>query len=202
MENTTTATQIATRRFSWKTLLVGVVLGIVLFIGGTFALLLGSYTFFRKEAITKMAEAKELKPLLLRADLNWSVKDLNGESVDLKTFAGHPLLLHFWNPACVSCIAEIPSLNSLYETFQAKGLTVAGIALYADDELAIDVAQYGVRFPVYSVDKEDIPSFFQLSATPTTFIIDQDGFVALKHAGAVDWSNGDGAAFVEALLAR
>ncbi|MCF6287301.1 MAG: redoxin domain-containing protein, partial [Candidatus Hydrogenedentes bacterium] len=115
MKDTTPPKKINLRRFSWETLLVGVVLGIALFVGGIFAILLGSYTFFRKEAVTKMAELKELKPLLLRADLDWSVKDLNGDSVDLKAFEGQPLLLHFWNPTCVSCIAEIPSLNTLYD---------------------------------------------------------------------------------------
>jgi thiol-disulfide isomerase/thioredoxin len=200
MEEKPTPTPPSERRFSWKTLIVGAFLGIVIGAVGLAASILGAYAFFQKESVAKMAETKELEPLLLRADFDWSVKDLDGNATSLKALSGQPSLLHFWKPSCVSCVAEIPSMNELYEAFGAKGLNFAAIALQADEDLAVDVAEHGVRFPVYSADLNAIPPVFKIKGTPTTFVIDRDGLVILKHAGAVDWSAGDIGAYLDRLF--
>lgn len=188
------------RRFAWKTLLIGALIGIGLGGVGLAALLLGSYAFFNQQAVKKIADTKELKPLLLRADFDWAVMDLQGNSVDLKQQAGKTTLLHFWTPTCVSCIAEIPSLNALFDTFAPKGLSVVAVALHGEGDLAGDVAMHDIRFPVYSVDRSVIPPVFNSHALPTTYLIDTEGFVTLHHTGAVDWSSGDAGAFLERLL--
>jgi len=189
------------RRFHWKTLLAGAVLGMVTGALALAALLLGSYAFFQKAAVTKMAEIKELEPLALRADLNWTVTDLRGAPFDMNRLDGQPLFLHFWTPSCVSCIAEIPGINALYDTFQDRGLAFAAIALHADDALAADVAAHGIRFPVYRGNSPDIPTVFKVRSAPTTYVVDRDGFIVLHHAGAVDWTAGDGHAYLEKVLA-
>lgn len=199
MEDTPTETHSRKPAFAWKTLLVGAVLGVVVGVLGLSALVLGSYAFFQKKAVIKMAETKELSPLLLRADLEWSVTDIQGETVSMTSFSGRPLLLHFWNPTCVSCVAEIPSLNALYERFEAQGLAFAAVALHGEDSLAVDVAANDIRFPVYRGDLKGIPPVFKATATPTTCIVDPDGFIVLRHAGAVDWMAGDGPAYLERL---
>ena len=200
MEETPAPAPQSKRPFPWKALLAGALIGIFVGIFSLTAVVLASYTFFQKAAVTRMAETKDLKPLLLRADLDWTVDDLDGQPVSMKTLAGQPLLLHFWNPTCVSCVAEIASLNALYDAFQAKGLAFAAVALHADDALAVDVAENKIRFPVYRGDSKTVPPVFTVTATPTTYVIDRDGFILLHHTGAVDWMNGDGPAFLERLL--
>ncbi len=188
------------RRFAWKTLLLGALIGIGLGSVGLAALLLGSYAFFNQQAVKKIAESKELKPLLLRADFDWSVTDLQGNSVDMKQQLGKTTLLHFWNPTCVSCIAEIPGLNAFYDTFAPQGLSLVAVALHGEGDLAGDVAMHGIRFPVYAADRSDIPPVFNTHALPTTYLIDTEGFVTLHHTGAVDWTAGDAAAFLKRSL--
>ena len=132
---------------------VGIFVGAI----GLIAITLITFLFFQKEASQKMAETKELAPLLLKADFDWSVEDLNGNPVSLSTFAGQPLLLHFWNPSCVSCLAEIPSINDLYDNFGERGLAFAAVAIEADGDLAVDVAENDIRFPVYRGDTKTPP---------------------------------------------
>jgi cytochrome c biogenesis protein CcmG/thiol:disulfide interchange protein DsbE len=184
------------RGFAWKTLVLGLLLGLVGGTVGLAALILGAYAFFQQEAVTAMAEQKELEPLHLRADLEWTVTTLDGTEVSMSTFSGQPLLLHFWNPSCVSCLAEIPSLNDLYETFAPAGLQVIAVAIQGDDGLARDVAAHGVAFPVYAGSTATLPAGLRPTAIPTTYLIDRTGFIHLAHRGAADWSRGDTADFL------
>ena len=184
------------RGFAWKTLLIGLLIGLVGGTVGLAAIILGAYAFFQKEAVTAMAERKELQPLKLRANLDWTVTDLQGETVNLQTFGGQPILLHFWNPTCVSCIAEIPGLNTLYETFAPQGLTVVAVALHGEEDLSVEVARNDIRFPVYEGKTGTIPDGLRPTGLPTTYFIDAAGFIVLDHRGAVDWSSGDGADFL------
>tara|TARA_R110001592_G_scaffold159604_1_gene391215 strand:+ start:223 stop:849 length:627 start_codon:yes stop_codon:yes gene_type:complete len=200
MDESPTPSPASARSFSWKTLLLGALLGIVLGIVGIIGTLLISYAFFQKAAVSKMADVKELKPLVLQSDFNWSVNDLQGAPVDLTALQGQLVLFHFWNPTCVSCVAEVPGMNALYDTYRDKGLNIVAVALNTEDDLAVDLADLEVRFPVYTIKREDIPPVFASQAIPTTFIVDQTGFVVFQHTGAVDWTTGDGGAFIEKFL--
>lgn len=184
------------RRFAWKTLLVGILAGLAAGSVGLAVVILGAYAFFQEQAVKAMAEQKELKPLTLRADLDWTVTDLQGETVNLQSLSGQPILLHFWNPDCVSCLAEIPSLNALHDAFAPRGLAMVAVALHGDGDLGVDVAAHQIRFPVFAGKTANIPDVLSPSAIPTTFLVDEAGFIVLRHRGAVDWSKGDAADFL------
>lgn len=189
----------ANSRSHWKPFLaggcLGMLLGAILLLGG----LLVAYGFFQKEAVKKMAEVKEMKPVQLRADLAWTVQRPDGTSLDLQTLRGRPIFLHVWRPECVSCVAEIPGINALFDTFAAKGIAFVSIALDDTEELDVALAMHDVHFPVYTRTNDTTPSIFETRATPATFIIDQAGFIVYNHSGAVEWDSPDARDFLERL---
>ncbi|MBX3180424.1 MAG: TlpA family protein disulfide reductase [Candidatus Hydrogenedentes bacterium] len=174
---------------------VGVVTGAALLL----AALLGLYAFYQKEAIHKMAETKELKPVRLLADYGWMLEDAAGEPVDLRALRGRAIFLHLWRPECVSCVAEIPGLNALYNDTQHLDLAFVSVALDPDADLDDAVALHGVEFPVFTGKSAEIPSAFEAHSTPTTYIIAPDGFIVFRHAGAMDWDSPDARGFLESL---
>lgn len=186
-----------TPRSPWKLLVAGGCLGCILGAAALLATLLIAYGFFQQKAVQKMAEVKELKPVQLRADYGWAVKRSDGSPLSLESLKGKPIFLHFWRPGCVSCVAEIPGINALYETCAEKGMVFVAVALDAPEDLDGALQMDGVLFPVYTVDVASIPPVFATTSTPTTWIIDKAGFIVYSHAGAVDWNSEEGRAFVE-----
>ena len=183
-----------------KTFLFGFVAGFVAALLLLVAGLLGAAFFLRDTLVERRAERLEAPPLApgMKAEYGWSVVDASGKKIPLSDFEGTPIFLHFWSPSCLSCEAEVASLNKLYEDTKDSG--VAFIAISADtkaDELDAAARRLGIKYPVYTVDAP-VPSVFQFTAGPATFIIDHTGLLVFKHVGASKW---DGAAVVGFLRA-
>lgn len=189
-------------RASWKLIMAGGCLGIVVGAAALLAGLLIAYGFYQQKAVKKMAEVKELKPVHLRADYGWTAKGVDGTTLSLESLKGKPVFLHLWRPGCVSCVAEIPGINALYNTFAEKGMQFVSIALESGKDLNADLQVNGVEFPVYTVEGNKLPAAFPATATPTTYIIDKAGFIVYSETGAVDWNSEDGRAFLESLCAQ
>src|SRR5262245_25867437 len=72
---------------------------------------------------------------------NFTVKTLDGESVDLNTLLGEgkPVLIDFWATWCGPCRVEIPHLNELHQKYGKDGLIVIGMNLEnpAEDRQAV-----------------------------------------------------------------
>lgn len=197
MESTAQTTE--KPRSPWKILLAGGCLGAIAGAITLLAALLIAYNFYQQQAVQKMAETKALKPVQLRADYDWKVTGMDGETLSLESLRGKPVFLHLWRAGCVSCVAEIPGINALYNAYAGRGMAFVTIALGEKEKLESELQLHDVQFPVYTTAGDKLPPIFNTASTPTTYIIDRDGFIVYSHAGAVDWNSEDGRAFVEAL---
>src|SRR5215470_11605498 len=106
------------------------------------------------------------------ADLNFTVKDINGKDVALSEFKGNVILLDFWATWCSPCRKEIPGFVQLYNTYQSRGFVVLGVSV--DDSLpAVKkfVQQFKVNYPVLmGHDRADLQkAFAPMPGYPTTF---------------------------------
>jgi peroxiredoxin len=121
-----------------------------------------------------------------KANLNFTLKDLNGRDVKLSDYRGKVLLLDFWATWCVPCKVEIPAFVDLYKTYQAKGFEVIGVVAMDEFTKAKPfVQQYGINYTILNgVDREDIEDAFgPLFALPTSLIIARDGRICARHVG-------------------
>jgi len=122
------------------------------------------------------------------ANLNFTLKDVNGKDVRLSSYKGKVVLLNFWATWCGPCKIEIPWFNEFQQKYQEKGFVVLGIS--ADDtveQLRPFVTQYKMSYPVLvGLGREDVQEALgPVWGLPTTLLISRDGKVCQTHMGLV-----------------
>ncbi len=117
--------------------------------------------------------------------LQFSLKNYQGEVVDLSKSSGQVTLLVFWATWCQPCLAEIPSLMALQERYKNRNLQVIGINV--DDPEGARVADitraYGINYPILVGNEAIMKRFGGINSLPTSFIIGKDGKVKEKLMG-------------------
>ena len=81
-------------------------------------------------------------------------------------------MLNFFEPWCPPCIAELPELEKLYETYADKGFNLIGV--YSTEEgTAAVLADAGITYPVLRYTEAF--DGFQTGYVPTTVFLDAAG---------------------------
>lgn len=120
------------------------------------------------------------------ANLDFTMKDLQGKDVSLSSFKGKVILLNFWATWCGPCKAEIPGFVELQNQYGKDGLVVVGYSV--DDEAPKAQAfatEYKVNYPVLlGLGREDVQDAYgPIWGIPASFVISRDGKVCQKHLG-------------------
>lgn len=133
---------------------------------------------------------------------DFTLKDINGNSVSLSSFKGKVVLLNFWATWCPPCKAEIPSMNKLHQKLKNRGFVMLAVST---DRAVIDVKDFlkttPVNFPVvvdYNLNVSR--SLYRVFMMPTTFLIDRKGVIVEKYFGEQDWTEPEIIKEIEALL--
>ncbi len=119
------------------------------------------------------------------ANLDFTVKDMNGKDVHFGSYKGKIILLNFWATWCGPCKAEIPAFVELQAQYN-KDLVVLGFSV--DDpveKVKTFATQYAMNYPVLiGLGREDVQEAFgPIWGIPTSFVIGRDGRVCKKHMG-------------------
>jgi thiol-disulfide isomerase/thioredoxin len=121
-----------------------------------------------------------------KADLNYTLKDMNGGDVRLSDFKSKVLLINFWGTWCAPCRAEIPELIKIADKYKDKGVVVLGLAQQdTPEELRAFAAQYKMNYPSLLSTAEVEEAFGPMWAVPMSFIVDRAGSICFKHIGPV-----------------
>lgn len=108
-----------------------------------------------------------------------------GPSVDTGQFLGKVVYLDFWASWCVSCIKSFPFMNRLSAEFQSRDVTVVAVNL---DQKPADAARFLARVPaprfLLAADPAGhCPRRYEVTAMPTSYLIDRRGNVRYRHVG-------------------
>jgi thiol-disulfide isomerase/thioredoxin len=120
------------------------------------------------------------------ADLDFVVKDVNGEDVALSDYKGRVILLDFWATWCAPCRIEIPGFIELHDKYGPQGLSVLGVSV--DDPVpAIQsfAAEFEIDYPLLvGAERDDVKDAFGPPVGfPTTLVIARDGTICSSHTG-------------------
>lgn len=122
---------------------------------------------------------------------DFTIKDTEGIPFHLAAeMEKKPTILVFWSIFCEPCRAEMPIVQRLYEKYR-NNLTVLAVALDGEplkNSIVGFVKQEGYTFRVL-IDELDEKEMFKVAdpygvaGTPTIFLVDKGGKVALAKVG-------------------
>ena len=109
---------------------------------------------------------------------DFQVTDLSGESLSLSQYRGQVVLLDFWATWCPPCIAEMPNVKKTYAKYKNHKFEIIGISLDRSiAPLEAYIASEGLTWRQYWDSSVKISNMYNVSAIPSTFLIDGAGII-------------------------
>lgn len=132
------------------------------------------------------------------------LESLSGDPLELSALLERgPVLLDFWATWCKPCVASLPGIQELHETYGPRGLTVIGVSIDGPRNFAKVrpfAARLGLTYPV-ALDRDgQVQRDYQISAVPSAALIDTSGALIFLQRGYRPGEHATLAQRVEALL--
>ena len=123
------------------------------------------------------------------AAYDFTLKSLEGKELNFEEQRGKVVFINFWATWCAPCIAEMPSIQNLYEVYKDDA-NVSFVMINIDDKKSkakqfIDKKNY--TFPVYFAASTLIPKVYSTKGIPATFVIDKEGYIVYKKTGMASY---------------
>ena len=122
------------------------------------------------------------------ANLNFTLKDVNGADVKLTDYKGKVVLLNFWATWCGPCKLEIPEFVEAYARYRDQGFVILGVLSEDNpsaEELSTFMTDFKMNYPIFREHPPLAEANGELWALPTSFMIDRKGAICSKHMGAM-----------------
>lgn len=126
--------------------------------------------------------------------IDFNLYDQYGKEHKLSEYRGKTVFLNFWATWCPPCRGEMPHIEDLYKEYNKNQdeVVILGVASPnlgnegTEEDIKDFLNQNKYNFPVV-MDKDGALAYqYGISAFPTTFIIDKDGYVTQYVPGAMD----------------
>ncbi|MBI9099001.1 MAG: TlpA family protein disulfide reductase [Spirochaetaceae bacterium] len=156
-------------------------------------------TVKRVIAFSPKAISTEERETVERDDFYWKMESLDGQQFNLSDFRGKVLFINEWATWCPPCIAEMPSIQKLYDRLKNDDEVVFVIVTNEKKSVVqtfIDENDY--TFPVLLARSETPGPFFSPSI-PTTFIVSPEGEIVSKEVGSKKWHGEDTVRMIRSL---
>jgi len=121
---------------------------------------------------------------------DFALPTLQGETVRLSDYRQQVVVLNLWATWCPPCVEETPSLKKFADQMTGRGVAVVSISVDEDAKALEEfVSKYGLTYPVARDPEQAVTSRYGTFKFPETYILDEDGRIADKFIGAVDWQD-------------
>jgi len=148
---------------------------------------------FRKAGISKSNQGA------MAAD--FSLRDMNGNTVSLSGYRDSLVFLNFWATWCGPCRQEMPSMERLYQELAGQGLAMLAVnQKESGAQVAHFMRTHRLSFPALLDSDGRVSSAYRVWGLPATYLIDGGGRIIAMQSGAKDWASRDVLAAFKSLL--
>jgi thiol-disulfide isomerase/thioredoxin len=116
---------------------------------------------------------------------DFTLRSADGKTYQLSKMHGKVVVVNFWATWCPPCKREIPDLIEVFGKYRSKGLEIVGIALDQGgwNDVTPFLKQNKINYPIVVGDDNVSDAYGGITAIPTTFIIDKNGYIVDSHVG-------------------
>jgi cytochrome c biogenesis protein CcmG/thiol:disulfide interchange protein DsbE len=108
---------------------------------------------------------------------SWSEPSIPGPNLSLASLRGNAVYINFFASWCPPCNAEAPAIDSLAQTYAARGLRVVGVdVLESARKAAAFRSEHRLNYPVV-IDTGALRNQYQVNGLPVHVFIDRSGVV-------------------------
>ena len=120
---------------------------------------------------------------------SFSLPDLNGNYISLKSFWGKIVLINFWATWCPVCRKEVIQLIRLKNKFK-DNIEILGISLDQNEKILKHFVKYSnINYKVLKGNLEVVKSYGNFRVIPISFLIDRSGNIRKIYKGFVEFEN-------------
>jgi thiol-disulfide isomerase/thioredoxin len=124
----------------------------------------------------------------------------DGKKLNTAELQGKVVFLNFWATWCPPCMAEMSSIDALYNKLK-NNPHIVFIMVDADSDFTKAEAfmnKHQYSLPVYS-QASNLPADVFSGSLPTTIVIDAKGQIVKKHVGIANYDTGEMLEFLQSL---
>ena len=117
---------------------------------------------------------------------DFTLTDLDGNSVRLQDLRGQVVFLNFWATWCPPCRAEMPDIEALHRKYRDRGVVVLGVDLRESESGVRAYVEGGGYTWTFLIDTTgQVAAAYRVSAIPTSFFIDKEGTIRAVAIGGM-----------------
>ena len=138
----------------------------------------------------------------LRTPAVFNLPDLDGKYVSINDLKGSYVLVNFWATWCKPCVRELPSLNNLHKSFEnSNNFKLVAINIGQSKKVVSEFInnQSRIDFTVL-LDEQIELTDWEVSAIPTTYLIDDKGTIIYKVEGEREWDSYEFKTFIKSFI--
>lgn len=131
---------------------------------------------------------KEGKPVVGFPAPDFSLKDVDGQTVRLSDFRGKPVFVNFWASWCPPCREELPDIQRLFEAKQGT-VNIITVNLTSTEESTDKLVRFvkdgGFTMTVLLDSNGSVANKYRIRSIPQSIFIDDKGIIRKKFTGAM-----------------
>jgi len=121
------------------------------------------------------------------ANYNWTLKNLNNNTINLNEYKGEVVFVNLWATWCPPCIAEMPSIQELYNDYK-NDIKFLIVSEENTETIKRFLKKHDYNFEI-NQPINDTPEMLKSRSIPRTLLIDKEGNIIINKSGAANWNS-------------